>query len=429
MATSSKPIEAVIFAYQVGFGDCFLLRFVYPGEKYKHLLIDFGTTGLPANVASSHMDEIARDIVDRCGGQLDAVIATHRHADHISGFATNAKGTASGDVIAGLKPKVVIQPWTEQPDLAEDATAPTGAKKHSLALRRMGFTAEKVVQLLDAFPKSVSPALKEKLRFVGEDNISNKSAVRNLATMAPKTIYTYHGGPSGLTQSILPGVTTHVLGPPTLRQIDTIRKQRSRDPDEFWHLQMASLDADSQLQGKPGALFPNHPSVDGGKLPMSARWYALRLKDARGEQLQQIVTILDDQMNNTSLILLFEAGKKKLLFPGDAQLESWQYAFSQSTSRALLKDVDLYKVGHHGSLNATPKSLWTDFSKRGKVGQKNRLKTVMSTRPGKHGNERSNTEVPRRTLLQALDSESELHSTHRLGAGVLYEEIHIDLRK
>ena len=130
---------------------------------------------------------------------------------------------------------------------------------------------------------------------------------------------------------------------------------------------MASLDADNQLQGKPGELFPNHPCVDGGKLPMSARWYALRLKDARGEQLQQIVTILDDQMNNTSLILLFEAGKKKLLFPGDAQLENWQYALSQSSSRALLKDVDLYKVGHHGSLNATPKSLWTDFSKRGRA--------------------------------------------------------------
>jgi hypothetical protein len=28
----------------------------------------------------------------------------------------------------------------------------------------------------------------------------------------------------------------HVLGPPDLTQSEKIRKQRSRDPDQFWHL-------------------------------------------------------------------------------------------------------------------------------------------------------------------------------------------------
>ena len=73
----------------------------------------------------------------------------------------------------------------------------------------------------------------------------------------------------------------------------------------------------------------------------------------------QIVRMLDKAMNNTSVILLFRVGKESQLFPGDAQLENWQYALSREPDRKLLSGVNVYKVGHHGSLNATPKSLWS----------------------------------------------------------------------
>ena len=49
-----------------------------------------------------------------------------------------------------------------------------------------------------------------------------------------------------------------------------------------------------------------------------------------------IVRTLDQAMNNTSVILLFEVGNKKLLFPGDAQIENWSYALN-----AAKKDKDL----------------------------------------------------------------------------------------
>ena len=63
---------------------------------------------------------------------------------------------------------------------------------------------------------------------------------------------------------------------------------------------------------------------------------------------------VDDALNSTSLILLFTVGDTKLLFPGDAQIENWQYALKLSDrSEQIVKKletVDVYKVGHHGSL-------------------------------------------------------------------------------
>ena len=102
-------------------------------------------------------------------------------------------------------------------------------------------------------------------------------------------------------------------------------------------------------------------------------------------------------MNNTSLILLFEVFGKKLLFPGDAQIENWSWALqdapnAEATSK-LLSQVEIYKVGHHGSLNATPKKLlWENFKKRSSNGH--RLKAFVSTLPGKHGSRRKVPKFP-----------------------------------
>jgi hypothetical protein len=120
-----------------------------------------------------------------------------------------------------------------------------------------------------------------------------------------------------------------------------------------------------------------------------------------------MVRVLDDVLNNTSLILLFVAGDKKLLFPGDAQWENWSYALSQPGIGDLLKDAALYKVGHHGSRNATPKSLW-------KLIDNKDLKSVMSTKAGKHGAIDRRTEVPRATLVQELQKRK-LYSTQDMG--------------
>src|SRR5882724_8086565 len=136
MATTKKPTSLTLRTYQVGFGDCFLLTFNYAKDA-RHILIDFGSTGQPKIVGPNPMERIAADIKEQCGGKLHAVVATHRHKDHISGFATK-NGKGSGDIIASCSPDIVIQPWTEDPKAAKDATHAT---QTSVASGAKGFVA------------------------------------------------------------------------------------------------------------------------------------------------------------------------------------------------------------------------------------------------------------------------------------------------
>jgi hypothetical protein len=437
-----QPVTATLHAYQVGFGDCFLLRFDYDDGSARHILIDFGSTALPKNDPAANMKRVAASIAKLCGGQLDIVVATHRHADHISGFETAADGKGAGDIIRGLNPKYVLQPWTEAPDAPEGWAGPAdedSAKsfaQRAQALDNMHAVARSVVDRLNrenGFPAHW--ALADRLRFVGEDNIKNASAVDNLMTMTgdpSRNLYLFHGATPDL-QDVLPNVKVHVLGPPTLNQTSTIRRY-AKNSAEYWlrTQQMVALGADgSAAVGTKSRLFPDLAREDSfrqSRLPTEMRWVAERVDAAEADQLLGIVTALDGVMNNTSLILLFEAGSKKLLFPGDAQAENWSYAL-QSNMAPLLDDVDLYKVGHHGSLNATPKSMWERFRKRSKTASPGRLKTVMSTMAGKHGGKHgAPTEVPRLPLVQELKSQSDLSNTQDLAPGEIFTTVTIDLR-
>ncbi|OLS63088.1 hypothetical protein [Pseudomonas putida] len=426
-----SPIRLHLFAYQVGFGDCFLLRFVYPDASARHVLIDFGTVGMPAGVnKATQMLRIANDIKDKCAGKLNALVATHRHADHISGFDPLKKGNGPGSIIRALEPDVVLQPWTEQPDLAENATAPLAAA-HAQALAGMNEVAQRLKTRLDGKPKGLTAELDRRLGFLGENNIANKGAVNNLIAMGSRSgaraVYAHFGSDDPLAE-VLPGIRTRVLGPPTVEQSAEVRRERRSDP-EYWLRAPLLFARPGAAGGSSASPFPGAAYERGSKLPQSTRWVAGRVRAARGEQWLSIVTALDKAMNNTSLILLFEAGGKKLLFPGDAQIENWRYALNQPEIAELLASVDLYKVGHHGSLNATPKTLWNGFSKKGEAKHPGRLTSVLSTLPGQYGgkSEGAGTEVPRVPLLNELDKDSDLHDTHRLAVDVLYDEVILEL--
>jgi hypothetical protein len=115
------------------------------------------------------------------------------------------------------------------------------------------------------------------------------------------------------------------------------------------------------------------------------------------------------------------------VFCGDAQIENWEYALTFAPDRQavleLLRGVDLYKVGHHGSRNATPRTLfnlWNEAATRDRA-----MVALMSTKMGVFpGTPGSNTEVPRETLVTALGQRMKpLFSTIDLQPGISHVEV------
>lgn len=411
---SSRPISVDTITYQVGFGDCFLLRFNYPPPmRSRSVLIDFGST----RRNGYSLEQVSRAIKADCDGRLDVVVATHRHKDHVHGFAKNSRGTGTGNVIEDLNPSVVIMPWTEDPRADPNALRPTKrygshgpAFIQELANMQVFSGAMIAQSKIHAFAEERS--LRAQLKTLGENNLGNASAMENLRGMGRRTYYAYHNMPLRLARE-LPGVKVHVLGPPTLEQSDAIKTQRSDDADEFWQLQARATQSavDSPL------IFPDAELI---KNPVWGRWLRRRLRKDRGEQLLSIVRSLDYAMNNTSLILLFEVGDKKLLFPGDAQYENWMYALGQDWVKKLLEGVDVYKVGHHGSLNASPRSMLDLFEKkRSRTDDPEKvMHSLLSTMHGVHGSVSSRTEVPRKALVKALEDETQLTATSDFGGEI-----------
>ena len=425
---AAKPDKITLRAYDVGFGDCFLLSFHYVASQ-KHLLIDFGSTRKPKDkaVTGNYMKLIASQIATDCNQKLTAVVATHRHKDHVSGF-DNGGNKGPGAIIRGLKPEIVLQPWTEDPDATRNARKPTktlvGAKLRTNLYVRSLEEMNQYAGFVRAAGKRLRgghlSAAREQLDFLGDDNeLKNRNAVVNLMTMGKRRArYLYATAKSGL-ETLLPGVKVHVLGPPTLEQEPRISTQTDTQADEFWHLRAGfwarrgALAKRSDKLATP--LFPRQV-VDP---PWDARWYRYRAQSEQAESLLSIARTLDSAMNNTSLILLFEIGQTCLLFPGDAQWENWRYALSQPRFQKLLKRVSIYKVGHHGSLNATPHSLWQLFENKGGKTRRRRLLSVLSTKDGVHGSVDDRTEVPRHTLVDALTAESTLVDTRAAPANAL----------
>lgn len=431
--TAGGRTKARVRSYNVGFGDCFLLTFFYGDDETRQVLIDFGTTKTSSFGPEGGLLTIAEKIREDSRGKLDVVVATHRHADHISGFSGEP-----GKVIASLRPELVVQPWTEDPNLAPGAQAPAAAGEGRVGapalvsrlanLQALAAAVLAELPRLEASP-SVRKTVRQQLAFLGETNLANEGAVRNLMSMGQRPAVYASFGTELPVADLLPGVGLEVLGPPTLEQSAGIAEQRARDPDEFWHLAAAGVATHKEDGGQP-PLFPS-AALAPASIPQEARWVIPEIERMRSEEMLAIVRILDSVLNNTSLILLFEIGETRLLFPGDAQIENWNYALFAAPNhediRERLAGANLYKVGHHGSRNATPKTLWNAFEHRSEHATPGRLVTMLSTLAGKHGSVDRGTEVPRETLLTQLDSRSDLHDTEKLRSrGTFWNDVLFD---
>lgn len=343
--------EVKVRLYNVGFGDCFLLEFPREDERPYRVLVDCGSHSAGHPRPGWKIAETVATIVEDTGGaesSIDVVVATHRHQDHVSGF----DAAAWGDVTVGE----VWMPWTEDPD-DPDATR-IRERQSSLALN-----------LTNAFADSsfnerwTSNDIKTSLTNLVVNSLTNEAAMHTLHhgfSGKPRRRFLSTLETSTIEPQGCPGLTVHLLGPSRdeaiMRDMDPPASQSYLKFGATPTTDRESSRAQSRVS-EPNRPFARSFVLGPANYPGPPLDEKLRKKAAsmmRDTDLATAVS-LDKAVNGTSLMLMFEFGSAYLLFPGDAQWGSWNAVMEEPATRNLLARTTFYKVGHHGSHNATPR--------------------------------------------------------------------------
>ncbi|MCW8138986.1 MAG: hypothetical protein KIT58_08800, partial [Planctomycetota bacterium] len=146
--------------------------------------------------------------------------------------------------------------------------------------------------------------------------------------------------------------------------------------------------------------FPGVRRVPAPENLSAADWR--RLREAHEGQADA-VRLIDRAANNTSLCFIIEVAGKRLMFPGDAELESWEVM----TERGVLDGpIDFLKVSHHGSHNGTP--LGTPLDTLLPRARRRQSKVLVSTRRDVYG---IHNPVPDEALLDELRRRATVYTT------------------
>ena len=345
--TTKQKKHVRVRMYNVGFGDCFLV-FIPSKDGDRKILFDCGVhfQGHGPREIGEVAAQVVEDARDRDGiSRIDIVVATHRHQDHVSGFES--------EVWDEVEVKEVWMPWTENPKDPEGRRILENQSKKAMLLHdaalRFGLGAE--VEALAA------------------NSMTNERAMRTLHegfAGEPERVFLPHKKREDNTfkRAFLPGVIAHVLGPSRAEEV--IREMDPPEDETYKHLMDALAGADNRAE------LPFHHgwTLTPGRFAAAAKHLALTKKEmaeieASGEDDSVAAAVaLEKAVNGTSLMLMLQIGKAYLLFPGDAQWGTWNAAMQDDEWRALLERTTFYKIGHHGSHNATPKSFVRDILRK-----------------------------------------------------------------
>ena len=395
---TTKPAASFrvrIRMYQHGLGDCFLLSFPTGKARDVHVLIDCGIV-LGTSEPGTVMTKVAQDIKKVTKGHVDLLVITHEHWDHLSGFDPAQAQAVFDDIQIGT----FWLAWTEDEKnpLAnhlrterEKKKKAAQAAKEASEKRGLDKQAARMAGVLGFFGAAAAGAGDEEADGGG----GTKGALDYLKEKCPPTILETGGKPVSIPG--VNGVRAYVLGPPM--DGDAMKKTNPSkgegyalggeaigltdaflaafDPtDEFAQPFAKSFRTPlSELRSRPPAMQPPlQPAGVNETNPSGIDGYFLKENQWRNiddEWLglgERLALQLDNATNNTSLVLAFEFEDSKdvLLFVGDAQAGNWR---SWDTCEWTVKDQDgdnrkvtaadllqrtvFYKVGHHGSHNAT----------------------------------------------------------------------------
>jgi beta-lactamase superfamily II metal-dependent hydrolase len=345
----SIPIR--VRMYRIGFGDFFLVSFLRP-QAPLHVLIDCGVHAGDIGAIQDAVKQLQQDT----GSKLALLIMTHRHADHISGFAS------CRTAFAGFTVERIWMSWFEDP----------GNKKAMAFQASLAAVAQQLrvsLALRASADKKQLTAMADNILGLGAAGVSNQAALDVLhggfANRPPIDYYQAKDTPT-LPDSLLQvGLAARILGPP----IDPSLVSQMTNTNQQY---LAAAGADGAPPPMPFA----RPFWTSDKAyPSQAfRHYGVRrlqrlIAQVQPDALAARAAKADNTLNNQSLVVLFSLQGRNLLFAGDAQWGNWEnflYGGVFGTSghteltddaKAILQSLNFYKVGHHGSANASPKGM------------------------------------------------------------------------
>ena len=330
--------KLLVRSYNVGCGDCIYVRIPDTGGHF-HILIDCGSkeganTGIMER-AIKHLETNMLPAGDKPGKRrLDLLVVTHRHEDHIRGLDP-----------AFFKNIEVKNIWITA---AMDENHKQAKK--SLALHE--YAAEK----MQAFARSGVALSPELTDIIGLYGIQNEQATEFVTKDLPKANgikpkFVFAGLSSDDLGIKIKSTKIHVLAP-------------EKDIDGYY----LGKAADESLRGLMGGedFVRKHTGKAASLVAPPSNISAADFRNLQPRLLSNSLAFaLDDTniQNNVSVVLLIEWKKKRLLFTGDAE---WHKEFKEKTKNGswnvmwkerkkhFLKPLDFLKVGHHGSINATP---------------------------------------------------------------------------
>jgi len=419
MATTTRKstptlIDGVsIRMYCIGTGDCFLIKFHSGKKEVFTMMIDCGSCRGDKKDFTPYVQDLAASLSNKT---IDLLVITHEHNDHVNGF------DKCYDIFKTLTIKEAWFAWTEDP---ADPTGAAAALKQKQQKMKMGLqNAIKALQqhrqafLADQTHNAYRIPLEENhaaflmgldtlssINLPGDDKPSLPGMRKIKQLLEEKKVkirYLTPGDCFPLSQ--LPGLTFHVLGPPTSR--DAISKDGKEGTDVYnksLALNNSNLSVNAFL-GLTGELTRNdlpfagvyvdEPPADKvtpSRTPMPSPGQAETAAAPVGKSSANVIDAyydaandwrkidndwlnsagalalrLNSHINNTSLVLAIEftGSGKVLLFPGDAEFGSWEswHLIEEWMTKGkdgkpwaedLLGRTVFYKVGHHLSYNGT----------------------------------------------------------------------------
>jgi beta-lactamase superfamily II metal-dependent hydrolase len=369
--------------YNPGFGDCFLLTFYTSDGSPRYVLIDCGVHNQYPK-GQERMQLIAKDIAEVTGNHLHIVAITHEHTDHLLGFRYAKK------TFDDIKIDDLWLAWTEDPTDPVTKKLKAGIKK---GVTELTSSINRLTLIDEQLASTIQGLLGFELSYGAADvKISELDYLRSKRTENnKKPLYYRRPGEDPLTIPGVNSVKVYVLGPPrNVIDIKTVEMESEMYPEfaaisEFQPFATAlkGSPANVSKEDEPSVrrscpfdkryeILPEDEITDQKYKDFFEQFYGFTKDKGQGEEWRRIDTDwlatagelalkINDMTNNTSLVLAFELTdaqpREVLLFPGDAQVGNW---LSWHEPKEVKVDVEdllhrtvFYKVGHHGSRNAT----------------------------------------------------------------------------